>query len=111
MIVNLKLNTIVDFRTDFEISREPDDTSGLSVETIRIPMGNISKESSMTMFSVLNSANSTETINMRKIFGPDRSVITPDNNNIEATFIIAKKIDGAPGSTGTVETSINFKEQ
>jgi len=56
-------------------------------------------------------ANSTETINMRKIFGPDRSVITPDNNNIEATFIIAKKIDGAPGSTGTVEASINFKEQ
>ena len=56
-------------------------------------------------------ANSTETINMRKIFGPDRSVITPDNNNIEATFIIAKKIDGASGSTGTVEASINFKEQ
>lgn len=56
-------------------------------------------------------ANSTETINMRKIFGPDRSIITPDNNNIEATFIIAKKIDGAPGSTGTVEASINFKEQ
>jgi hypothetical protein len=56
-------------------------------------------------------ANSTETINMRKIFGPDRAVITPDNNNVEATFIIAKKIDGAPGSTGTVEASINFKEQ
>ena len=56
-------------------------------------------------------ANSTETINMRKIFGPDRSVITPDNNNIEATFIIAKKIDGASGSTGTIEASINFKEQ
>jgi len=56
-------------------------------------------------------ANSTETINMRKIFGPDRSVITPDNNNTEATFILAKKIDGALGSTGTIEASINFKEQ
>ena len=54
-------------------------------------------------------ANSTESINMRKIFGPDRSVITPDNNNIEATFILAKKIDS--GSTGTIEASINFKEQ
>ena len=54
-------------------------------------------------------ANSTQSINMRKIFGPDRSVITPDNNNIEATFILAKKIDS--GSTGTVEASINFKEQ
>jgi len=60
-ILNLKLNTIVDFRTDFEISREPDDTLGLSVKSIRIPMGNISRESSMTMFSVLNNANSTET--------------------------------------------------
>jgi hypothetical protein len=56
-------------------------------------------------------ANSTESINMRKIFGPDRSVITPDNNNVEATFILAKKIDGVPGDIGTIETSINFKEQ
>jgi len=54
-------------------------------------------------------ANSTESINMKKIFGPDRSIITPDNNNVEATFILAKKIDS--GSTGTVEASINFKEQ
>jgi len=54
-------------------------------------------------------ANSTESINMRKIFGPDRSIITPDNNNVESTFILAKKIDS--GSTGTVEASINFKEQ
>ena len=46
---------------------------------------------------------------MRKIFGPDRSIITPDNNNVESTFILAKKIDS--GSTGTVEASINFKEQ
>ena len=58
-------------------------------------------------------ANSTQSINMRKIFGPDRFVITPDNNNVEATFIIAKKIVGAgtTGPTGTIEASINFKEQ
>ena len=56
-------------------------------------------------------ANSTETINMRKVFGPDRTVITPDNNNVEATFIIAKKIEENTGPTGIVEASINFKEQ
>jgi len=54
-------------------------------------------------------ANSTETIDMKKIFGPDRNVITPDNNNTGATFILAKKIDGV--GTGTVEASLNFKEQ
>jgi len=54
-------------------------------------------------------ANSTDSINMRKVFGPDRNVVTPDNNNIDATFILAKKIDG--GGTGTVETSLNWKEQ
>jgi len=56
-------------------------------------------------------AYSTKTINMRKVFGPDRSVITPDNNNVEATFILAKKIEEDTGPTGTVEASINFKEQ
>ena len=56
-------------------------------------------------------ANSTESINMRKIFGPDRFVITPDNNNVEATFIIAKKIEENTGPTGIIEASINFKEQ
>jgi len=56
-------------------------------------------------------ANSPESINMRKIFGPDRFVITPDNNNVEATFIIAKKIEQDTGPTGTIEASINFKEQ
>ena len=54
-------------------------------------------------------ANSTETIDMKKIFGADRNVITPDNNNTGATFILAKKIDGV--GTGIVEASLNFKEQ
>jgi hypothetical protein len=56
-------------------------------------------------------ANNTKSINMSKIFGQDRRVITPDNNNVEATFIVAKKIDGAPGDTGTIQSSLNFKEQ
>jgi len=46
---------------------------------------------------------------MGKIFGPEKRVITPDNNNLEATFITAKKIDG--GGSGTAEVSLNFKEQ
>lgn len=54
-------------------------------------------------------ANSTNTIDMKKIFGIDRRVIAPDNNNLEATFLIAKKIDS--GSFGTVEASLNFEEQ
>jgi hypothetical protein len=53
-------------------------------------------------------ANNTKSINMSKVFGADRRVITPDNNNIEATFIVAKKINAGSGS---IETSLNFKEQ
>jgi hypothetical protein len=52
--------------------------------------------------------NDTKSINMSKVFGADRRVITPDNNNLEATFIVARKIN--PGS-GSIETSLNFKEQ
>jgi len=54
-------------------------------------------------------ANDTTSIDMSKVFGQDRRVITPDNNNVEATFIVAKKIDS--GSSGTLQTSLNFKEQ
>jgi len=54
-------------------------------------------------------SNSSETIDMKKIFGPDRNVVTPDNNNIEATFITARKIDGA--GSGLTEISLNYKEQ
>jgi hypothetical protein len=54
-------------------------------------------------------ANETKTIDLSKIFGSDRTVITPDNNNVEATFFIAKKLDA--GSEGTVECSISYKEQ
>jgi len=54
-------------------------------------------------------ANSTQEIDMSKVFGADRNVITPDNNNAEATFIVAKKLDA--GASGTIQASLNFKEQ
>lgn len=54
-------------------------------------------------------ANQTQEIDMSRIFGQDRNVITPDNNNIEATFIVAKKLDS--GSAGEIQATLNFKEQ
>ena len=51
----------------------------------------------------------TEEIDMTKVFGVDRRVIAPDQNNIEATFLTARKID--PGATGEIEVSLNYKEQ
>jgi len=47
-------------------------------------------------------------IDMSKIFGQDRNVITPDNQNLEATFLVAQKIQ--PG-TGEIEATLNYKEQ
>ena len=46
---------------------------------------------------------------MTKVFGVDRRVIAPDQNNAEATFFTAKKID--PGATGEIQMSLNYKEQ
>ena len=54
-------------------------------------------------------ADSTKEIDMTKVFGIDRNVITPDNNNIEATFITAKSLSGS--SSKFVQSSLNFKEQ
>jgi len=54
-------------------------------------------------------ANSSLQIDMSKVFGTDRVVITPDRNNAEATFITGKKIDS--GASGTIEVSMNYKEQ
>ena len=47
-------------------------------------------------------------VDMSKTFGQDRNVITPDNNNIEATFLVAQRI---PAGSGTIETTLNYKEQ
>ena len=53
-------------------------------------------------------ANQTKSVDMSPIFGQDRNVITPDNNNLEATFFTAQKIDGA---VGNIESTVIFKEQ
>ena len=53
--------------------------------------------------------NETKEVDMTKVFGIDRNVITPDNNNVEATFITAKQI--GTGSSKFVQSSLNFKEQ
>ena len=63
---------------------------------------------SITRDTLYVGANNTKSINMSKVFGADRRVITPDNNNLEATFIVAKKINAGSAS---IETSLNFKEQ
>jgi serine protease inhibitor len=66
------------------------------------------RPSSVTRDTIYVGANDTTTINMSKVFGVDRRVITPDINNTEATFIVARKINAGSGS---IETSLNFKEQ
>ena len=53
--------------------------------------------------------NQTKEVDMTKVFGIDRNVITPDNNNIEATFLTAKQIGS--GDSKFVQSSLNFKEQ
>ncbi len=53
--------------------------------------------------------NETKQIDMTKVFGIDRNVITPDNNNIEAAFFTAKSLSGS--SSKFVQSSLNFKEQ
>ena len=57
-------------------------------------------------------ANTTEEVDMSKIFGVDRNVITPDNLNLEATFLTAKKLDGDnTNNTGNIQLTLNYKEQ
>jgi len=51
----------------------------------------------------------TEEIDMTTVFGVDRRVIAPDQNNIEATFFTAKKVD--PGASGEIQVTVNYKEQ
>ena len=53
--------------------------------------------------------NETKEIDMTKVFGVDRNVITPDNNNVEATFFTAKQL--GTGSSKFVQGSLNYKEQ
>ncbi len=51
----------------------------------------------------------TKEIDMTKVFGVDRNVITPDNQNIEATFITAKSLSGSTDKF--IQSSLNLKEQ
>ena len=51
----------------------------------------------------------SQQIDMSKVFGYNKRVIAPDKNNIEATFLTAKKIDS--GTTGEIEITLNYKEQ
>jgi len=53
--------------------------------------------------------NKTEEVDMTKVFGVDRNVITPDNNNIEVAFFTAKQLGS--GGSKFVQSSLNFKEQ
>ena len=46
---------------------------------------------------------------MTKVFGVDRNVITPDNNNIEVAFFTAKQLGS--GGSKFVQSSLNFKDQ
>ena len=55
-------------------------------------------------------ANTTKQIDMSPIFGADRAVITPDNNNIESTFLIAKRVDGVNDAVD-MEATLTYKEQ
>ena len=54
-------------------------------------------------------ANTSKEVDMSKVFGVDRRVIAPDRNNVEATFLTAKKIDS--GATGEIQVTLNYKEQ
>ena len=52
--------------------------------------------------------NQTLEVDMSKIFGQDRNVVTPDNQNIEATFLVGKKLSSG---SGEIEATLNYKEQ
>ena len=54
-------------------------------------------------------ANETQTIDLSKIFNPDRDSIVPDNLNVETVFFAAEKIDD--GSAGQVQATVNYTEQ
>ena len=53
--------------------------------------------------------NDAQVVDMSKIFNVDRDTITPDNNNLEATFFVAEKID--EGTAGQIEATVIYTEQ
>ena len=57
--------------------------------------------------------NDSKTIDMSGTFGPDRTAITPNLVNTEATFFTAKtfKDSNDQNTSGTIEMGINYGEQ
>ena len=57
--------------------------------------------------------NDSKTIDMSGTFGPDRTAITPNLVNTEATFFTAKtfKDSNNQNTSGTIEMGINYGEQ
>ena len=57
--------------------------------------------------------NDSKTIDMTRTFGPDRTAITPNLVNTEATFFTAKtfKDSNDQNTSGTIEMGINYGEQ
>ena len=53
--------------------------------------------------------NDAQVVDMSKIFNVDRDTITPDNQNLEATFFVAEKID--EGTSGQIEATVIYTEQ
>ena len=53
----------------------------------------------------------TQSIDMSKVFSQDKEVIAADQNNVEATFVIADNIDPDSSISPTAQASLNFKEQ
>jgi hypothetical protein len=69
-------------------------------------------EQTLRPYNIIDSffvaANETLDIDLTSIFGADRSNITPDILNLEATFIIGKTVDS---SNGAIQLSLNTAEQ
>ena len=54
--------------------------------------------------------NTTKEVDLSRTFGYDRNVVTKNIFNTEATFIVAG-LAKTTDSSGTIEVSLNFKEQ
>ena len=69
----------------------------------------IVREGAKTIDIVYVGANETKDFDLTRTFGSDRAVITPDNMNIEATLVTARRIDD--NAAADVQASITYKEQ
>lgn len=106
------LNSTIDTVGGKAITGTPT-TNFVGISRLSSPLVDIDNEQELRPFIELDTfyvgANETKIIDMKKTFGFDRKVITPDISNLESTFILARKID--PGDFGTLQLSLNIKEQ